>query len=127
MEYLGSEKRRFPRAAFPCKILISLPQEHTLVTHTENLGFGGVKVIVEEDLKVSSSVGLEVFIGFSKSINCKGKIVWALEVKNPLSKDIILHEIGIEFIDLSDVDKDKICQLMESIIEESDAGENRLP
>jgi len=120
MIWNGFEKRRFPRAKFPCKILIFLPQEHTLITHTENIGCGGVRVIIEGGLKLFSIVGLEIFITPDQPIKCKGKIVWQLKTANPLTNDILLFDVGLEFIDIKDSDKKKINTLVENLLKKEE-------
>ncbi len=117
LRWQGREKRRFPRAKFPCKVVIYLPWEHVLVTHTENIGCGGIRVVVEEDLDVSSVVGVEVFFDNEKAIRCKGKVVWKLEVKNPLAEDVLFFDLGLEFMDIKEKDKEIIKKLIDSLLE----------
>ncbi|MCM8773947.1 MAG: PilZ domain-containing protein [Candidatus Omnitrophica bacterium] len=111
------ERRRFPRVRFPCKITIYLPEEFTIITHTENVGCGGVRVLVEKRLKVSSIVGLELFVGETKPVRCKGKVVWEIEKKNPLNNQVTLFDIGLEFIDIKDVDREHIRELIDKVNE----------
>ena len=116
-EWYGAEKRRFPRAKFPCKIVVYLPQQHTVVTHTENIGCGGVRIIIDENLEVSSVVGIEIFLDNGKVLRCKGKVVWKLEEKSPLAKDAILFDLGLEFIDMKKEDKETIKHIVASLLE----------
>ena len=78
MDWEGIEKRRFVRANFPCKIAIYTPAQHILASHTENIGAGGVRVILEEKLEIASNVGLEIYLE-KEPIVCEGKIVWVVE------------------------------------------------
>ena len=117
-EWAGQEKRRFPRAQFPCKIVMYLPSEHTIITHTENIGCGGVKVILEEEIQVSSEVRLELFIDKSRAIQCKGKVIWQVPIKNPLLESRSFFDVGLEFIDIASSDSALVSKLVESLIKE---------
>ncbi len=117
VEWCGVEKRKFPRAKFPCKIVVYLPQQHTVVTHTENIGCGGVRVIVDENLEVSSVVGIEIFLDSGEVLRCKGKVIWKLEEKSPLAKDALLFDLGLEFMDMKKEDKKTIEHIVAALLE----------
>ncbi len=118
MSWEGVEKRRFPRAKFPCKVKILLPQERTLVTSTENIGMGGVRVILDENLVLFSIVGLEIFIEDAHPVRCKGKVVWGIEVINPLIGRESKFDIGMEFLDITPYDQERIKRVVEKLIKE---------
>ena len=121
MVWEGIEKRRFVRANYPCIIVVFTPQEHSISTHTENIGAGGVRVIIEEKLEVNAMVGLEIFLYKEiQPIACKGKIVWVVEKESLYRKNLIFFDIGIEFHDIKDEDKLTIKNLVEAIV----AGKN---
>ena len=115
MNWEGIEKRRFVRANFPCKIVIYTPTQHILASHTENIGAGGVRVIIEQKLEISSNVGLEIYLE-KEPITCKGKIVWVVEKVNPISKKSFLFDTGLEFIDIKEDDRLVINNLVETIV-----------
>ncbi len=110
-----AEKRRFVRANFPCRISIHTPQEHILVSHTENIGAGGVRVIIVEELKISSLVGLEIYLN-GEPITCKGKIVWVVAKVNPISGKANMFDTGIEFCQISQEDQETIENLVKAIV-----------
>jgi len=115
MGWEGTEKRNFIRANFPCKIIIYTPSEHILIAHTENIGAGGVRTIIEENLDISSVVGLEVFIGGTQII-CKGRVVWVV-VKAGFEKEgINIWDTGIEFYGISEGDQKVVKDFVDSII-----------
>ncbi|MDP8290023.1 MAG: PilZ domain-containing protein [Candidatus Susulua stagnicola] len=115
MSWEGTEKRNFIRANFPCKILIHTPSEHVLIVHTENIGTGGVRTIIEENLDISSVVGLEVFIGGTQII-CKGRVVWVVVKAGFQKDDTNIWDTGIEFYEISDRDKKVVKDFVNSII-----------
>jgi len=116
MVWRGVEKRRFPRADITCRIIIYFPREHSITTRTENIGCGGLRVILKEDLHVSLIVGVEIFLDGDNDVQCKGKIVWKLEIKNPSSKEP-LYDFGIEFLDIKSGDKERINKLVYSLLQ----------
>jgi len=113
----GAEKRRFPRANITCRIIIYFPYEHSITSRTENIGCGGLRVMLKENLHISSVVGVEIFLDGGKVIQCKGKVVWKLEVKSRSSKNEPLYDFGIEFLDIKDSDKEEINKLVYSLLQ----------
>ncbi|MFH1504938.1 MAG: PilZ domain-containing protein [Candidatus Omnitrophota bacterium] len=108
MDWDKAEKRRFVRANFDCKIIIHTPKEHIIISHTENIGVGGVRVFVDEKLNISSEVGLEIYLGQSP-ISCKGKIAWVVERADRF-------DTGIEFLEISEKDERVISNIVENIV-----------
>ena len=115
MGWDGVEKRKFIRANFPCKILIYTPQKHTIVSHTENIGAGGVRVIIDENLNISSFVGLEVLMNEAQII-CKGRIVWVVEKSGSNKSEPNIWDTGIEFYEIAEKDKKIIAGFINTII-----------
>ncbi len=97
---MGSEKRKFIRAVVRCKIFIRSPSKHTIVTHTENIGEGGIRVKIKKRLVNFSIVDLEIQIENEKIVTI-GKIMYTLNLKeNPL-----YYATGIEFQDMKEKDR----------------------
>ena len=117
MMWNGAEKRRFPRANITCRIIVYFPYERSITSRTENIGCGGLRVMLKEDLHISSIVGLEIFLDSGKIIKCKGKVVWKLEVKGHSSKDEPLYDFGIEFLSIKDSDKEGLNKLVYSLLQ----------
>ncbi|MCM8773948.1 MAG: PilZ domain-containing protein [Candidatus Omnitrophica bacterium] len=115
MSWNGKEKRIFPRANFPCKITVG-SKDIYFNSHTENIGEGGVKVILEEKLKRAMPVNLELILGEDKKIICKGEVVWVEERVNPLSGKASLFDTGIQFLDMSENDRNYIKKLVDTLI-----------
>lgn len=101
----GLNRRRFPRGRYPC--LISLrhgPEEvDALLTHTENIGVGGVCVILKKDIKLFTLVEVELdLLDLGEHVKCQGKVVWAVRRKQSVEKKRKFYDIGIEFADLEE-------------------------
>ncbi len=116
MKENNSDKRRFIRADFPCRIVIYGPQEHEIMSHTENIGAGGVRVIINEELNISSVVDLEVYLD-TDPVKCKGRIVWVVGKVNPITGQPRMFDTGIEFYQISQENQEVINSLVKAIIE----------
>ncbi len=97
---MGSEKRKFIRAAVHCKIFIRSSSEHSIVTHTENIGEGGIRVKIVEKLVASSMVYVDICIK-NKKILLEGKVTYILE----LEENPPYYMTGIEFHDMKKKDR----------------------
>jgi len=115
MTWKGKERRQFPRADFPCRIVVGFPSQ-SLTSRIENIGRGGVRVILEEKLNHFDIVGLVIFPSNDKSIKCEGRVVWVVERVNPTEGQPIMFDTGIEFITISDPDREYIKNLVDKIL-----------
>lgn len=112
MDYNGREKRRFVRAEYPCNIYILTAPLHTIKCKTDNIGAGGVKVMIDEKLKISSMVGLELYLS-DKPIACKGRVVWVIENKDSGVKN--KFDTGIEFYQISEDNRKAVDVFVQSL------------
>ena len=115
MNYKGSEKRRFIRACFPCKIAIHTPGEQIIKTHTENIGAGGVRVIIDEKLIISSTVGLQIYLG-DEPISCEGRVVWAVDRKDLQTSKSFKVDTGIEFYKIDEESQRVIRHFVDAVV-----------
>jgi Tfp pilus assembly protein PilZ len=96
----GLNRRRFPRIKYPCLVTFRNPDE-VLLTHTENLGIGGVGLMVKKNVKIFSEVILEIdLMDLQEHIKCRGKVVWAIRHKEQEGNKPLMYDIGIEFVDV---------------------------
>ncbi|MBU1121986.1 MAG: PilZ domain-containing protein [Candidatus Omnitrophica bacterium] len=113
MKWDGPERRKYVRIKFPCKIFIFTPTQHIISTHTENISMGGIKLAIEEKLKISSLIDLEIYV-YDETIVCKGKVTWGTKKESRCHKGVYYYDIGVDFHDISDKDKKIIRRLIES-------------
>jgi len=113
----GINRRKFPRANYKC--LISIKRRltsKTISTQTENIGAGGICVIIKDDLGLFQGVDLELFVDEKNPpIKCGGTVVWVVK-KASSKKGSYLFDTGIEFIDIRPEDREKISELVEQIL-----------
>lgn len=117
----GINRRKFPRANYGC--LISIKKRltsKTISTHTENIGAGGICVLIKEDLGLFQGVDLELTLGENESaIKCGGTVVWVVKKSDPKQKGVHLYDTGIEFIDIRPEDREKITEVVDDILKTS--------
>lgn len=107
----GLNRRKFPRVNFPCQIIIRQPGESdsVILTHTENVGHGGVGVIFKKNLKMFSLIEMELdLLDLDHNICCQGKVMWAVRRKNDESHKPLFYDIGVEFVDITERDRQRV-------------------
>ncbi|MBF0386212.1 MAG: PilZ domain-containing protein [Candidatus Omnitrophica bacterium] len=115
VKWEGLDRRRFPRINYPCLVVIHNNEEgqDVLLTHTENIGLGGVCVIFRKNVKVFCPVELEVdLMDFGEHIKCSGRVVWNVQRKVSEHKKPLFYDIGIEFQNLSETDRARIEEIV---------------
>ena len=107
----GLNRRKFPRADFPCKIVIFKKGERKKLSgHTENIGAGGVCVILKKGLDKFSLVDLSLYLKKDESpIECEGRAMWVVKRESEF-------DTGIEFINLKNPDRIKIERIVEECL-----------
>jgi len=114
----GINRRKFPRAKYECLITIKKRlNSKVLSTETENIGAGGICVIINEDIGLFQGVDLELQINDNKPpIKCGGTIVWVVKKTEPKQKGSYFFDTGIEFIDIRPEDRERITEVVENIL-----------
>lgn len=115
----GINNRRFPRANYKCLITIGTKgAAKYFLTHTENIGAGGICVSLEEGLGVFSEVNIELALKDGMPpIKCRGNVVWVVKsqsVKNSIRTT--KFDTGIEFVALKEEEQARIDSLVEGLI-----------
>jgi len=115
----GIDRRKFPRAFYKCLITIKRRLTSKVIsTQTENIGAGGICVLIKEDLGLFQGVDLEIQLDDSNPpVKCGGTVVWVVKKVNPRSKGEPLYDTGIEFIDIRPGDQDRISGIVESLLD----------
>ena len=123
----GINRRKFPRANYKC--LISIKKRltaKTISTHTENIGAGGICVLIKEDLGLFQGVDLELYLADDKTpIKSGGTVVWVVKKSEARQKGAYLYDTGIEFIDIRPEDREKLTDIVEEILKTSRQGAHK--
>lgn len=114
----GINRRKFPRANYQCNITIKKRlNSRTISTHTENLGAGGICVMLKEDLGLFQGTDLEIVLDDNTTpVKCGGTVVWVVKKSEPKQKSVSTYDTGIEFIDIRPEDRDRISAIVDSIL-----------
>ena len=119
MSWQGMDRRKFPRANYPCLVIIRRNHMHpeAILTHTENIGIGGVCVILKKDLGLFTPVEVELdLMDTQLHIKSEGKIVWVVRRKETDEKKPSFFDTGIEFVNIKDKDQERINLIVERLI-----------
>ncbi len=102
--WAGLNRRKFPRVKYPCLVVVrdGDSKEDVILTHTENVGVGGVCVILKKSLKMFTNVELELdLLDLGNHVKCSGKVVWNVQRKEDVKNKPLFYDIGIEFSNLT--------------------------
>lgn len=111
----GINRRKFPRANYPCIISVKRKDNpSTISAKTENIGIGGICVMLPADLGIFAPVEIELdLLDKQPLVNCDGAIVWIVAKKNEKDK---IYDTGIEFTNLKRKDATRINDIVEKIL-----------
>ena len=118
MIWEGINQRKFPRVKYRCLIRASSNGQKELIdTFTENIGAGGICVVLEKEFKLFEDVGLEVFLGDEDApILCRGTVVWVVKRHPASGAETVKYDTGVEFKDMNDEDKGRISRLVRKLL-----------
>ncbi|MCM8770891.1 MAG: PilZ domain-containing protein [Candidatus Omnitrophica bacterium] len=114
----GIDRRRFPRAHYRCKIIVVRKRrKERLVTYTENIGLGGVCVILDRELDKFSEAELMIYLEDGQPpLDCLGRVVWVIKRGSPDPNKPDAFDTGIEFLSLKDKDKLRIERIVQECL-----------
>lgn len=122
----GLDRRKFPRVNYPCLVVIrhdSGADSDVILTHTENVGIGGVCLILKQDLKMFCPVDLELdLLDLQEHIKCQGKVVWNVQRKMNARSKPLFHDVGIEFQNLPEKDQQRLQGVVERLVKNNQAA-----
>jgi len=113
----GINRRKFPRAEYPCKITVKR-KDHpdSLTAQTENIGIGGICAMLPKDLGIFAPVEIQLDLLDKKpAMECDGAIVWVVGKKQAKSATF---DTGVEFTNLKRSDADRINAIVDKILKE---------
>ena len=117
----GLDRRRFPRVIYPCLVVIRNNQEEkdVILTHTENVGIGGVCVILKKNVKIFTPVELELdLLDLGQHIKCKGRVVWNIQRKGEEKKKPLFYDLGIEFDNLDKKEHERLQEIVSRLAQD---------
>jgi len=117
MSWQGMDRRKFPRVIYPCLVKIIDQNQGPLLTHTENIGMGGLCVTLKSEIKLFTPVAMEVdLLDLDEHIKPSGKVVWNVRRKAIEQVKPMFYDIGIEFGEMSKQDHDRLERTLQILI-----------
>ncbi len=119
MTWEGLNRRKFPRANFPCliKIIRSGEAEDVILTHTENVSIGGTCVIIKKSCELFTSVAVEIdLMDAGEPVRCQGKVVWSVRRKALEDNKPSFYDLGLEFVDIQPDDCVRLGKIIEQLV-----------
>ncbi len=109
----GFESRKFPRLKADCAIHIKqIDGGKSIKSVTENIGMGGICVILNESLQKFSQVKMDLDLSDGgEKISCEGRVVWIVPSRDFVSEKLT-HDTGIEFMSLPENARQRIDRLI---------------
>ena len=103
---MGIERRQFPRITVLCKVTVFYGERLLMFdAHTENLGVGGMRLILKDGLIVNAEMDVELFLpDREKILKCKGRVAWSKEMA-PRGINPRFFDTGIEFTKMEESDR----------------------
>lgn len=121
MAWDGMNRRKFPRVQYPCLVVIKHAEgeREAILSHTENVGIGGVCVIIRKNIKLFSPVEVELdLMDMANHIKCEGRVVWSVRRKSSESKKPLFYDLGVEFVNLEKSDYARIEECVSRLVKE---------
>lgn len=115
MSWDGRNRRKFPRVFFPCLIKIRADKNGkvVLLTHTENLSIGGVRVILKNPVAMGAVVDVEIdLMDTGEHLSCKGNVVWSEKRKSTEAIKPDFFDIGVEFVAVLEADQKRLSLIV---------------
>ena len=111
----GINRRKFPRANYPCVLTVKRKdQQDVLSTQTENIGLGGICVMLPRDLGIFAPVEIRLDLLDGQScIECEGTVAWVIVCKG--NKKSESFDTGLEFTNLKRKDAIRISSIVEKV------------
>src|SRR5262245_42535232 len=109
----GFNQRKFPRLNLRCEIDIVSDAQSPFHVTTENIGVGGVCVILDKALERFSKCHLRLDVNAKHDLECEGKIVWIVPTRDSKSSKK-RYDTGIEFTGLEPDQLEKLRKYIEN-------------
>lgn len=118
----GIDQRRFPRAKYKCTVVLRQGDKPTpIAAVTENIGLGGICIMLDKGLDIFSPVALELNLEDGKEpLRVQGTIVWVVRRREMRRRPS--YDTGVEFAELSAEGKARIEAILDRVKEAKPAA-----
>ena len=110
------ERRKFVRAGIQSNIKwakdTDAEKEAKYEDVTKNIGGGGICISTNEKLEKEERLILEIELPNGKTVHSKGRVAWSNKLEIEGAKYGKSYQVGIEFIDISEEDREQVQRLV---------------
>ncbi|MCM8826074.1 MAG: PilZ domain-containing protein [Candidatus Omnitrophica bacterium] len=113
-QYRGEERRKYKREGYFSPIKCFIDEEGSLVETaiSYNISEGGIGIIVKNDKPIGKILSLILYLpNLNYPLQLKGKVINSIGFPSN-TQEKIEFELGIEFIDINQEEKDKIREYL---------------
>lgn len=116
----GFNKRKFPRLNLRCDIEIHSQEVSAPVrAMTQNVGVGGVCVLLDKPLERFSRCRLRLELGAAaQEVQCEGRVVWIVPTRD-IKHRKTSYDTGVEFVDLAPERREDVRKFLENELTKS--------
>lgn len=113
-----NERRKYPRLNVNTEVEYSIVNNPEVEkSFTKNISAGGICLIVYEDILPQTVLELKIYLPNNpQPIKATGKVVWKSEFIITTDKRA-RFDVGIEFLDISDTDRQVVAQHIFSLLD----------
>lgn len=109
----GLNQRQFPRIELECDIAIKDQRKGLLHTRTQNLGLGGLCVILDQEIEKLSKIWMRLSLAQPEAyLECEGRVVWMVKTTD-VTTGKTTYDTGIQFLNLNEDQKGLIRSLID--------------
>ncbi len=116
MDMFDSDKRRFPRADYPCSLTVwhQDGNQEVILAHTVNIGAGGLCVRLNQKLILDSCFEISIEFPDSASFKCKTRVVRCEQCPGTAGKG--LYSVSLEFEPMDEVKQAVLLGIVSDLI-----------
>ncbi|MBI3314721.1 MAG: PilZ domain-containing protein [Candidatus Omnitrophica bacterium] len=118
-----SDKRRFPRAHYPCSLTVwhQDGNQEVILAHTANIGAGGLCVHLNQKLVLDSCFEVSIEFPHSASFQCKARVVRCEECPNTAGLPVRqagkdFYSVSLEFESMDEVKQATLLGIVSDLI-----------
>lgn len=118
----GVDRRIFSRAEYPCLITVrkTTPPVQAILTHTDNISIGGVRVVIAKKIEAMTEVDLEIDLKDTlPTVISKGRVAWVKIIVSSQKDKPPRYDTGIRFLGLKDECRRRIQKIVERILDKT--------
>ena len=115
----GVDRRIFPRAEYPCLITVrkNTPPTEAILTHTDNISLGGVRVVIAKKVEAMTEIDLEIDLKDTlPTVISRATIAWVKIIVSSQKDKSPRYDTGIRFLGLKDEYRRRIQSIVERIL-----------